>query len=150
MNILNKALNFCKNKTAIVCRDFNDKFNISNDESKILCDFLSSYKLEPCVDFLSRRKYRLDNIFTNTKELPIMTIEKLVVPFSDHDVNLGQFYSLSVCYKKEVNSPVLKTIQPLTNKCKFIMFNILSDIEWNFLLDNVNSINEKFDKFNTH
>jgi hypothetical protein len=114
----------CKNKNIIIGGDFNLQFDSHNVNTQTLCDLLLSYELRPLVYFVTRKNSCLDNVFTNV--LSSLIVSPLCTHFSDH------------CNKADTK---LKAIRSLTEQGRFNFFNLLSNVEWNFIESDTNANN---------
>jgi hypothetical protein len=130
-----------KNKNIIIGGDFNLQFDSNNVNTQTLCDLLLSYELRPLVYFVTRKNSCLDNVFTNVLS-SLIIVSPLCTHFSDH---LGIIVTMPNhnCNKADTK---LKVIRSLTEQGRFNFFNLLSNVEWDFIESDTNA-NNKFHMF---
>lgn len=69
LEVMEKVLNSIDvlSKVIILAGDFNINFSKTNKNKTLFCNQLYEYVLVPLVDFLTRGKHCIDNVFINLK-----------------------------------------------------------------------------------
>ena len=126
----------------VIGGDFNIYFNLRNNTADNTMDAFRSYGFNSVVDFCTRGKYRIDNVFVSRNTVRHQTFP---IPFdSDH---AGMVLQLTI-ERKSSDDHVRshRIVRPFTCLGKVNFFNCLMSIDW-ALLEIMNDVNSKFAYF---
>lgn len=116
--------------------DFNVRFGTGDARELKLCTTLRMYGLRPLVDFPTRRVNCLDNIFTNVDPGHI-SVKPVDLSLSDH---LGLDVLLNSRVHERYSRPN-RIIRPITCRGRFLLFSMLSDVNWDFVRSDIDCDN---------
>nr|CAI5847735.1 unnamed protein product [Callosobruchus analis] len=128
-----------KHSNVVVAGDFNIHFNYANSQRDRLIDLFDSFNFFKTIHVPTRGSNCLDNIFINfSHEYFKASCDNPVL--SDH---LSQSLELNLpC--KVVERSSNKICRPITKIGKHIFYSLVETINWDFVDDNVLSVDAKF------
>nr|CAI5862359.1 unnamed protein product [Callosobruchus analis] len=128
-----------KHSNVVVAGDFNIHFNYANSQRDRLIDLFDSFNFLKTIHVPTRGSNCLDNIFINfSHEYFKASCDNPVL--SDH---LSQSLELNLpC--KVVERSSNKICRPITKIGKHIFYSLVETINWDFVDDNVLSVDAKF------
>nr|CAI5837665.1 unnamed protein product [Callosobruchus analis] len=138
--LLEKALTLLQNKDIITAGDFNTHFERDNKYCTNLLDLMSTYGLQKMLKSNTRKKSCIDNIFINFN-IELCKTQIATEFMFDH---LGQLLMFRVPSTSTVKT-TLKECRPITEQGKLIFFNLVENINWDFIKDP--DSNKEFETF---
>nr|CAI5831746.1 unnamed protein product [Callosobruchus analis] len=128
-----------KHSNVVVAEDFNIHFNYANSQRDRVIDLLDSFNFSKTIHVPTRGSNCLDNIFINfSHEYFKASCDNPVL--SDH---LSQSLELNLpC--KVVERSSNKICRPITKIGKHIFYSLVETINWDFVDDNILSVDAKF------
>ena len=102
--------------------DYNVHFNVSSATSNSTVDAFKSFGFESTVNFCTRGKYILDNVFTNCK---LLVPESYPFPF--HSDHTGVFLRLPIKCKLPVKEQPFRLTRPLSGMGRANFFTCVTN-----------------------
>lgn len=140
IELMEKALDSANvTNNIIITGDFNVKFCSNDTDAQAVLDCLRSHGFVQKVHDATRGSNCIDNVFVNF--CCDNSEARVGYKFSDHN-------SIDLCCKKyRTQTDIPKTIRPITERGMFNFFQLISEIGWDFILDNRMDVNSKFNIF---
>nr|CAI5831994.1 unnamed protein product [Callosobruchus analis] len=142
LRILDDALSHLSNKNIIIAGDFNIKFGTNSRYCSAILDLLSTFGFQQMITENTRNDHCIDNIFINFNITScIATVESKFC--SDH---LGQ----NIIFQPPKILPVSSAkivCRPITEYGKFVFFNLVDKLNWDFIQDSSLNCDNKFELF---
>nr|CAI5837035.1 unnamed protein product [Callosobruchus analis] len=142
LRILDDALSHLSNKNIIIAVDINIKFGTNSRYCSAILDLLSTFGFQQMITENTRNDHCIDNIFINFNITScIATVESKFC--SDH---LGQ----KIIFQPPKTLPVSSAkivCRPITEYGKFVFFNLVDKLNWDFIQDSSLNCDNKFELF---
>ena len=137
IDTLEKLLISVNSNQMIICGDFNVKFNTGNHQDVTLTDLFKTFGLEQTIRESTREANCIDNIFINfsTDDYNSYSSESFL---SDHKSVILEVTTFNHFIKYK------KTCRPITETGKYIFYEQLAGVTWDFSDDGSLDINTKW------
>lgn len=143
INQLTRAIDSIgQNRNILVIGDFNVLFGTNQTRSVELCDIFETYGLFPGVNVETRHGNCLDNVFMNFDTDHVL-LDVINNGLSDHN-SIEAKIPLPPQIK---NKPTNKICRPITEVGKFVFYQLIEGLSWEFVGNNEVDVNNKFQIF---